>query len=103
MIITYPLNGITYDAQDAETYLCSRESGVFSDDDHFKATLTNSREITISAGLAWIKDKKFAAGCSRDVIQQGADLLDCELDVLLERTLCAMQARETEIETLCSA
>lgn len=48
------------------------------------------------------KDKKFAAGCSRDVIQQGADLLGWELDVLLERTLCAMQAKETEIEACCA-
>ena len=74
MIITYPLNGITYDAQDAETYLCSRESGVFSDDDHFKATLTNSREITISAGLAWIKDKKFAGKSIAVTEQQGIEI-----------------------------
>ena len=40
------------------------------------------------------KDKKFAAGCSRDVIQQGADLLEWELDKLLEMTLKAMQASE---------
>lgn len=37
------------------------------------------------------KDKKFAAGCSRDVIRQGAELLGWELDVLLERTLDAMR------------
>ena len=40
------------------------------------------------------KDKKFAAGCSRDVIQQGADLLEWELDKLLDMTLKAMQASE---------
>ena len=44
------------------------------------------------------KDKKFAAGCSRDVIAQGADLLGWELDQLLEKTLCAMQACEQKIE-----
>ena len=40
------------------------------------------------------KDKKFAAGCSRDIINQGAQLLGWELDVLLERTLLAMQASD---------
>ena len=40
------------------------------------------------------KDKKFAAGCSRDVIQEGADKLGWALDELLDRTLKAMQATE---------
>lgn len=38
------------------------------------------------------KDKKFAAGCSRDVIQQGADMLGWQLDELLEQTLEAMKS-----------
>ena len=37
------------------------------------------------------KDKKFAAGCSRDVIAQGAELLGWELDKLLDLTLSAMR------------
>lgn len=40
------------------------------------------------------KDKKFAAGCSRDIIRQGAEGLGWELDVLLERTLQAMRVTE---------
>ena len=44
------------------------------------------------------KDKKFAAGCSRDVIANGAQLLGWELDTLLDRTLKAMQAEEGAIE-----
>ncbi len=43
------------------------------------------------------KDKKFAAGCSRDVIQQGADMLGWTLDELLEKTLEAMKACEESI------
>lgn len=43
------------------------------------------------------KDKKFAAGCSREVIAQGAAMLGWELDELLERTLGAMQAQEDAI------
>lgn len=38
------------------------------------------------------KDKKFAAGCSRDVIGRGAEQLGWELNELLERTLTAMQS-----------
>lgn len=44
------------------------------------------------------KDKKFAAGCSREIIQKGADLLGWDLDKLLDMTLRAMQATEADIE-----
>ena len=43
------------------------------------------------------KDKKFAAGCSRDVITKGAETLGWELDKLLEKTLQAMRECEGEI------
>ena len=43
------------------------------------------------------KDKRFAAGCSRDIIKQGAQMLDWSLDELLEQTLEAMKAVEAEI------
>jgi predicted hydrolase (HD superfamily) len=42
------------------------------------------------------KDKKFAAGCSREVITQGAEILGWELDKLLFDTLEAMRATETK-------
>lgn len=38
------------------------------------------------------KDKKFAAGCSREVIERGAAMLGWDLDTLIGRTLEAMQA-----------
>lgn len=37
------------------------------------------------------KDKKFAAGCSRDVIRRGAEMLGMDLNELFERTIKAMQ------------
>jgi predicted hydrolase (HD superfamily) len=40
------------------------------------------------------KDKRFAAGCSREVIELGAERLGWELDVLLQKTLDAMRASE---------
>ena len=43
------------------------------------------------------KDKKFAAGCSRDIIEKGANQLGWELDDLLSQTLEAMQNKEDEI------
>ena len=49
------------------------------------------------------KDKKFAAGCSRDVITQGAELLGWDLDTLLSKTLQAMQAEESAIEEAVAA
>ncbi len=49
------------------------------------------------------KDKKFAAGCSRDVIANGAQLLGWELDKLLDMTLKAMQAEEAAIEGAVAA
>lgn len=50
------------------------------------------------------KDKKFAAGCSRDVIKFGAELLNWDLDKLFEQTILAMRSCEivvkNEIENL---
>ncbi|MCF0248362.1 MAG: hydrolase [Synergistes sp.] len=43
------------------------------------------------------KDKKFAAGCSREVIAQGAEMLGWELDTLLDKTLEAMRSCETQV------
>ena len=44
------------------------------------------------------KDKKFAAGCSREIIATGADRLGWTLDELLEKTLETMRASEVQIE-----
>ena len=49
------------------------------------------------------KDKKFAAGCSREVIAQGAENLGWELDKLLELTLRAMADTEDAIEAALGA
>ena len=38
------------------------------------------------------KDKRFAAGCSREIIAQGAEMLGWDLDTLLDRTLSAMKS-----------
>lgn len=43
------------------------------------------------------KDKRFAAGCSRDIIQTGAERLGWELDKLLEQTIYAMRSCEESV------
>ena len=43
------------------------------------------------------KDKSFAAGCSRDIIIKGAEMLGWDLDVLMEKTLDAMKSSEETI------
>jgi len=43
------------------------------------------------------KDKRFAAGCSRDVIKEGAERLGWELDELLDKTLEAMRSCEASV------
>ena len=47
------------------------------------------------------KDKKFAAGCSREVIKQGAEMLGWELDELMEKTIEAMRVDEAAINETC--
>ena len=44
------------------------------------------------------KDKRFAAGCSRDVIRTGAERLGWELDKLFEQTILAMRSCEASVE-----
>lgn len=45
------------------------------------------------------KSNNFAAGCSREVIQKGADMLGWELDVLIQKTIEAMRSCEAEIQS----
>ena len=48
------------------------------------------------------KDKKFAAGCSRDVINLGAERLGWTVDELIERTILAMRVDEEFINNTCA-
>lgn len=50
------------------------------------------RDMELKSLKKKYKDKKFAAGCSRDVISKGAEMLGWELDELLEKTLDAMKS-----------
>lgn len=54
-------------------------------------------DMELSSLKKKFKDKKFAAGCSRDAIRQGAELLGWELDKLLEQTIQAMRSCEDAV------
>ena len=54
-------------------------------------------DMEVSSLKKKYKDKKFAAGCSRDVIQTGADRLGWTLEELMEKTILAMRSCEASV------
>ena len=54
-------------------------------------------DMELSSLKKKFKDKKFAAGCSRDVIRTGAERLGWTLDELLEKTILAMRSFEADV------
>ena len=54
-------------------------------------------DMELSSLKKKFKDKKFAAGCSRDVIREGAERLGWTLDETLEKTILAMRSCEASI------
>ena len=54
-------------------------------------------DMELSSLKKKFKDKKFAAGCSRNVIKQGADRLGWTLDEVLDKTILAMRSCETSV------
>lgn len=58
----------------------------------------STKDMEVSSLKKKFKDKKFAAGCSRDTITQGAERLGWSLDELFEKTINAMRACEDDVE-----
>ena len=58
----------------------------------------STKDMELSSLKKKYKDKKFAAGCSREIIASGAERLGWELDELLEQTLEAMKETEDEVQ-----
>ncbi len=54
-------------------------------------------DLEVSSLKKKFKDKKFAAGCSRDVISQGAERLGWSLEELMEKTILAMRSCEERV------
>ena len=54
-------------------------------------------DMELSSLKKKFKDKKFAAGCSRDTIKEGTDRLGWTLDEVLEKTILAMRSCEEAV------
>ena len=71
-IITYPENGITYDADDAAGYLATRLSGVYSAEEDFAVTAVEGLSVQVSAGQAWVRPARFKG---RSIIMEQPETL----------------------------
>ncbi|WP_423741593.1 phage baseplate protein [Faecalibacterium sp. 7] len=58
-IITYPENGVVYDADDASGFLSTRLSGVYSAEEDFAVTAQGGLSVQVSAGQAWVRPARF--------------------------------------------
>lgn len=58
-IVTYPLNGIDYDAADAAGHTATRTSGVYSSEEDFAVTAAGGLSVTVSAGVGWVHPARF--------------------------------------------
>ena len=61
------------------------------------------QDMEVSSLKKKFKDKKFAAGCSRDVIKEGAERLDWTLEDLMEKTILAMRTCEEAVNAAVEA
>lgn len=73
MIITYPLNEIEYSASDVETYLCTRTSGLFSDEMAYVARQGDSLKVIVSPFIAWINNGDFKG---KSVVSNATETLE---------------------------
>ena len=102
-IITYPENGITYDADDASGYLATRQSGVYSAEEDFAVTVAGDLSVTVSAGQAWVRPSRFKG---RSIIMEqsttltltAADPVRTRIDRVVLRYDAA--ARKTSLQVL---
>ena len=58
----------------------------------------STQDLELSSVKKKFKDKKFAAGCSREVITKGAEMIGWPLDELISQTILAMRACEGDVE-----
>ena len=61
------------------------------------------QDMEVSSLKKKFKDKKFAAGCSRDVIREGAERLGWPLEELMDKTLRAMRGGESAVAAAMEA
>ena len=102
-IITYPENGITYDADDASGFLATRLSGVYSAEEDFSVTAQGGLSVQVSAGQAWVRPARFKG---RSIIMEqpgtltltAADAVRSRIDRIVLRYDAA--AKKTRLQVL---
>jgi predicted hydrolase (HD superfamily) len=58
----------------------------------------STKDLEVKSVMKKFKTEKFAAGCSREIIKQGAEMLGWDLTELIEKTIQAMRVNEEAIE-----
>ena len=101
-IITYPLGGITYDAEDAAAYFAGRTSGVYSTDIDFAvaAAADGNTDLTVSAGQAWMHVSRWV-GLSvtmREAQTLTLPLADSALPRIDRVAVCAVSGEQKNCE-----
>ena len=102
-IITYPEDGIRYDAEDASGYLATRLSGVYSAEEDFAVTAQGGLSVQVSAGQAWVRPARFKG---RSIIMEqpttlpltAADAVRSRIDRIVLRYDAA--AKKTRLQVL---
>lgn len=102
-LITYPEQGIKYDADDAAGYLATRLSGVYSAEEDFSVTAQGGLSVQVSAGQAWVRPARFKG---RSIIMEqpetltltAADPVRTRIDRIVLRYDAA--ARQTRLQVL---
>lgn len=102
-IITYPEDGIRYDAEDASGYLATRLSGVYSAEEDFAVTAQGGLSVQVSAGQAWLRPARFKG---RSIIMEqpttlpltAADAVRSRIDRIVLRYDAA--AKKTRLQVL---
>ena len=102
-IITYPENGILYNADDASGYLATRLSGVYSAEEDFSVTAQGGLSVQVSAGQAWVRPSRFKG---RSIIMEqpttlpltAADAVRSRIDRVVLRYDAA--AKKTSLQVL---
>lgn len=102
-IITYPEDGITYDADDASGYLATRLSGVYSAEEDFAVTAQGGLSVQVNAGQAWVRPARFKG---RSIIMEqpttlpltAADAVRSRIDRVVLRYDAA--AKKTSLQVL---
>lgn len=102
-IITYPEDGIRYDAEDASGYLATRLSGVYSAEEDFSVTAQGGLSVQVSAGQAWghparFKGRSIIMEQPTTVVLTEADPVRSRIDRIVLRYDAA--AKKTRLQVL---